>query len=270
MNKYIVGQKYVGVDVYGRKAVIQINKVGADRIYFDVIKGSHPFGWCDINSIFEETLKPFYGDKQKEIHITTDGIKYTYGVLKENGKVVKKVEAKCCPSDTFDFEVGSKLVMERLFPNPTVMPNESNVYAEVKREAKKDEYVKVVSGEGGHEFKIGEIVKCISSDSVGRFQNPQGEKWWMYKDRYVVLEGYKPKEADAKEPKKVVEVEREAKEGEYVKVTANKTRHQFKNGQVVKCVGTFLGLFPIFIDDDNIQYGMNETEYVVLENYRGE
>ena len=190
MNKYKVGQKYVGIDLDGRKVVIQINKVSEDRIYFDVIVGSHPFGWCDISSLFEGTLKPFYGKKQKEIHITTDGIKNVYGVLKENGKVIKKTMAKCHPSDTFDFEVGVAVVVDRLLE-------------------------------------------------------------------------------EAKETKKVGEVERKAKEGEYVKVTANKTGHQFKNGQVVKCVGTFLGLFPIFSDDDNIPYGMNETEYVVLENYRG-
>ena len=48
-----------------------------------------------------------------EIHITTDG-KTTFGVMKQGKEVIKKVEAKLHPDDEFDFEVGSKLVMERL------------------------------------------------------------------------------------------------------------------------------------------------------------
>ena len=48
-----------------------------------------------------------------EIHITTDG-KTTFGVMKQGKEVIKRVEAKLHPDDEFDFEVGSKLVMERL------------------------------------------------------------------------------------------------------------------------------------------------------------
>lgn len=48
-----------------------------------------------------------------EIHITTDG-KTTFGIMKQGKKVIKRVEAKLHPDDEFDFEVGSKLVMERL------------------------------------------------------------------------------------------------------------------------------------------------------------
>ena len=48
-----------------------------------------------------------------EIHITTDG-KTTFGVMKHGKEVIKRVKAKLHPDDEFDFEVGSKLVMERL------------------------------------------------------------------------------------------------------------------------------------------------------------
>ena len=72
----------------------------------------------------------------------------------------------------------------------------------------------------------------------------------------------------AKEAEKVVEVKRTAKEGEYVKVTARHCKHEFKIGQVVKCLGLFLDLFPIFSDGKNI-FAMGEEEYIVLENYRG-
>jgi hypothetical protein len=48
-----------------------------------------------------------------KIVITTDG-KITTAKLYENGKVVKTAEAKCYPEDTFDFNVGAKLAVERL------------------------------------------------------------------------------------------------------------------------------------------------------------
>lgn len=50
----------------------------------------------------------------KEIHITLDGTT-TIAILKENGKVVKRSEAKLHPDDTFDFETGVNVVMDRLF-----------------------------------------------------------------------------------------------------------------------------------------------------------
>lgn len=49
----------------------------------------------------------------EKIVITTDG-KTTLARLYENGKVTKTAEAKCSPSDKFDFAVGAKLAFERL------------------------------------------------------------------------------------------------------------------------------------------------------------
>ena len=50
----------------------------------------------------------------KEIHITLDDTT-TIAILKENRKVVKRSEAKLHPNDTFDFETGVNIVMNRLF-----------------------------------------------------------------------------------------------------------------------------------------------------------
>lgn len=128
---------------------------------------------------------------KQEIHITTDGIKNTYAVLKENGKVVKKVQAKCHPDDPFNFEIGSALVMERLFPK----------VKEAKRSAKKGEYVKVTRRECGHHFAIGEIVKNFNGST--EFVNSKDEFWSMCPTEYVVLEGYKPTKKDASKEIKV-------------------------------------------------------------------
>lgn len=71
----------------------------------------------------------------QEIHITTDG-KTTYAVLKQNGKVLSRSEAKCHPDDKFDFETGAKIAFDRL---------------EIKKEVKQSE----------NPFKPGDIVECI-------------------------------------------------------------------------------------------------------------
>lgn len=63
--------------------------------------------WCDVKCLAEETKK------QDKIVITTDGKTTTATLYREDGS--KEVAtAKCCPEDTFDFNVGAKLAMERL------------------------------------------------------------------------------------------------------------------------------------------------------------
>lgn len=63
--------------------------------------------WCDVKCLVEDNKK------QNKIVITHDGKTTTVTLYRENGS--KEVAtAKCCPEDTFDFNVGAKLAMERL------------------------------------------------------------------------------------------------------------------------------------------------------------
>lgn len=64
--------------------------------------------------VVENTDKFFKLLHNKEIHITLDDTT-TIAILKENGKVVKRSEAKLHPDDTFDFETGVNVAMDRLF-----------------------------------------------------------------------------------------------------------------------------------------------------------
>lgn len=74
----------------------------------------------------------------QQIHITTDG-KTTYAVLKQDGKVLSRSEAKCHPDDKFDFTTGAKIALDRL---------------EIKKEVKQPE----------NPFKPGDIVEFISDE----------------------------------------------------------------------------------------------------------
>ncbi len=84
----------------------------------------------------------------QEIHITTDG-KTTYAVLKQDGKVLSRSEAKCHPDDNFDFETGAKIALDRL---------------EIKKEV----------DEPKNPFKPGDIVECIFDFKVFGVFPPKG------------------------------------------------------------------------------------------------
>lgn len=84
----------------------------------------------------------------QQIYITTDG-KTTYAVLKQNGKVLSRSEAKCHPDDKFDFKTGAKIALDRL---------------EIKKEVKQPE----------NPFKPGDIVECIYDFKVFGVYPPQG------------------------------------------------------------------------------------------------
>lgn len=62
----------------------------------------------------ESELLPVVDSK---IVITTDG-KITTAKLYENNKVTKTAEAKCCPEDTFDFNVGAEIAFNQLVSKP--------------------------------------------------------------------------------------------------------------------------------------------------------
>lgn len=82
-------------------------------------------GWSDTKLgikdghglyVLEKYLEPLKELKEakQEIHITIKDNK-TIAVLKENGKVTKRAEAICCPTDTFDAHIGVDIVLDRLF-----------------------------------------------------------------------------------------------------------------------------------------------------------
>lgn len=54
---------------------------------------------------------------KKEIHITVKE-NTVNAIYKENEKLVKRSTAKCHPNDTFDFETGAKLAVDKLFEKP--------------------------------------------------------------------------------------------------------------------------------------------------------
>lgn len=98
----------------------------------------------------------------------------------------KKAIAKCSPEDTFDFNIGAKLAFERLIGE--------NKVREVKRRAKKGEYVKIIDEFISYgNYENGDILKIVDDEEkCVRYGADLGGV--LYDSEYVVLEGYKPKE----------------------------------------------------------------------------
>ena len=128
----------------------------------------------------------FLKENKETIVIYRNGAE-TIALEKNTGR---KAVAKCHADDTYNFEIGAKLALERLFPEPV---------REVDRYAEVGEYIKItnpIATQGkygkGDILRVKEAfpptkgtihyVKCYGANIVIRY------------DEYVVLENYKPEE----------------------------------------------------------------------------
>ena len=123
-NKFNVGERYKvdydGIPETGN--IIEITDIGKGyRIYYKTIKGKHDryYDKFDERSDFANSLIPVteQNDSTKKIVITTDG-KTTTAKMYDGKSCIKVSEARCCPSDTFDFQTGAEIAFNRLFGEP--------------------------------------------------------------------------------------------------------------------------------------------------------
>lgn len=121
-------------------------------IYVQGLEDRHktPFDDDEGWRVEEDCFDLVHEQKSKqEIHITVDGAK-TIAVMKSGGKVVKRAEAKCIPSDEFDFKTCAELSVKRIF------------------EEEKKEEPKCT------DFKVGDNVRYINHDADGKYYPPYG------------------------------------------------------------------------------------------------
>lgn len=122
-NKFNVGERYkVGGDSeYEAGNIIEITGVKGHIVYYKAIKGKSYFGdeRFHENSHFANSLIPVteQNDSTKKIVITTDG-KTTTAKMYDGKSCIKVSEARCCPSDAFDFQTGAEIAFNRLFGEP--------------------------------------------------------------------------------------------------------------------------------------------------------
>lgn len=145
--------------------------------------------WCDKIDDFD-----------MKVVILTNGKTVTARMFKGN-EIEKEAQANCSPSDTFDFGIGAKLAIERLF-------EKKHEWKEVHRRAKIGEYVRINQNCGGYTFafdpcgiyKVERIGDPLIGGSLPHLRSKDGRLLSFTDDEYVVLEGYSPDEQ--KEPVK--------------------------------------------------------------------
>lgn len=205
-----------------------------------IIKGSRSVG--EVFSVEEKCFDLVRKAKQETIVIYRNDNK----VVALDKSTGKKAEAKCNPSDEFDFHVGAKLAFSRLMGED--VKTDIGV-REVKRKAKVGEYVKVVNTKPVFDFyKNGDIFKVTYVTASGCICKNSDGYTGLWHEEYVVLENYKPE----KEPEKKYEI----CVGDTVKVT--------DTGNQYKLYGTWSGLLGY---EQNFVRGSDvskDDEYKVL------
>lgn len=113
-HKFKVGDRVIGRKECNEKYAITVEgwigtvtDVEGDYIYVDGAGSAGGLGFRVHSDYFD------LADNNQKIVITRCGAE-TIAKLYEGKKVVKTASAKCCSSDTFDFNIGAKIAVDRL------------------------------------------------------------------------------------------------------------------------------------------------------------
>lgn len=165
-------------------------------------------------SYVENTSSKFKKYIPTELHITTDGYK-TYGILKENGNVIKRAEARCHPDDTFDFKIGADTVINRIFHKEEPIKKETKKILVLEAEGKElgvlgEEIDKTDSW--GQPLHVGDIVGYYAFGIVPDHPIKVGEAVVISKEELIVL--YKKIGFEANQPIGVCISHKDMKKGQ--------------------------------------------------------
>ena len=192
----------------------------------------------------------------QKIVVTTDG-KTTLARLFDGKTMVKRAEAKCAPSDVFDFGVGAELAVKRLMGEKPVTES-----------IKESEPVKLYCVKSCNNWLV--KGRIYGTDKCGRF---------IYEDGDTTAEKFKCVDDIMKTwlgEYLVPLVKRPAKVGEWVyliKEPRVNTSHEFQcayhKGDIVRI--DFFGFFPSVKTNCAGGFsGFREDEYLVLDGYTGD
>lgn len=93
---------------------VTINEIKGRNIYIKEDADEYMHGKLNGWSWEESDFEPLDNDNNETLFVYRKGSE-TIGILKKNGREVKRAVAKCCEDDTYDFQTGAELVFERIF-----------------------------------------------------------------------------------------------------------------------------------------------------------
>lgn len=194
-----------------------------------------------------------------KIVITTDGIT-TIARLYDGKKVMKSAEAKCAPSDAFDFTIGANLAYDRLMdrlPATPPKPAEKPAQEPIKLYCVKD-FME------GNFLTRGKVYEFVPGKGV-----VYDDEWCggdTYGGSFSQYARYNPSLSACLIPL----VQRPAKVGEWVLVTnaSQWNENKYINGDVRQA--KLRGFDYIRFDPKDVWTEMNDEEYLVLDGYQPE
>lgn len=199
--------------------------------------------------VMESNMKP--ATMPQKIIVTTDG-KTTLARLFDGKTMVKRAEAKCAPSDVFDFGIGAELAVKRLMgEKPVTEPVESEpvkLYC-VRSIFRQFKFVKGKIYNSTHDFRItdenGAVTPC---------------RYSSIKERDICNPDY----ANALVPL----VRRPAKVGEWVYIGKDYSGHHCKPGHIYRA--NFKAENDgVYFEQDGTGY-VKQSEYLVLDGYHSD
>lgn len=214
----------------------------------------------------ESDMKPFKpAIMPQKIVITTDG-KITLARLFDGKTMVKRAEAKCAPSDTFNFNTGANLAFNRLVYGTDYNPQDVVVKAKPAPTESKPEPMKLYGAKSLSclvtKGKLYEFVNGdIALDDGLRADGAYSDYPHFVKDNPRISACLVPL------------IRRPAKVGEWVYVTGGAGNHAYTTNRIYKVfrVCDDFGEHPnsVFLDNDG-RGRVNPSEYFVLDGYRGD
>lgn len=232
----------------GETARLKRNCGGEFHVWMTEYLDGHDFWY-----VRESDMKPFKpAIMPQKIVITTDG-KTTLARLFDGKTMVKRAEAKCAPSDTFDFGVGTELAVKRLMGGKPV--------TEPVKESK-PEPVKLYCFKGHRNLLTLGKIYTVPEDGKLIFDN--GDK--SYYDWKSKIPSTWPENLCAL-------VRRPAKVGEWVYIDnahVDDMSHIYgdvHNGDVFKVRRVDGSIRPVRVNDNTWLW---KDEYLVLDGYHGD
>lgn len=156
--------------------VVTINEINGTDIYIKEDAGEYVYGKLNGWNWEESDFVPLDNDNKEKLVVYRKGAE-TIGILKKNGKEVKRAVAKSRENDTYSFQTGAELVFDMIFKDcesavPKLLNTKVVCIRSESSDFSKGKLYEVINGvlKGNvYEYTSYQSVEEINSELVSQF-----------------------------------------------------------------------------------------------------